>query len=660
MVSPLQSAQPARDEAGLAISRRYGDVYASRDGALAQARHVFLRGNGLPERWRGRRQFVILETGFGLGTNFLAAWHAWRADPERCERLHFVSTELHPLTAAEMREFAPPGCEDLREELLRKWPPALPGLHRIHLGQEGRVVLTLAFGDAQELLPALVLGADAMFLDGFAPDRNPDLWSGKIFSAIARLARPGATAATWSSARAVREGLAGAGFEVELRPGFGAKREMLAARFAPRWKMRRHEPASAYEGERSAIIVGAGLAGCSCALALARRGWRVRILDAGDRVAAAASALPSGLLHPRASADHNLASRLVQAGFLLARSQLQEAGDGADRVWRECGVFEQSADEEDAVRMRRWLERLGPPERHARWLDAAAVATRLGLEPRRGGLWYETGAIVSAAAWCATMLRRAGEGVRLELGVRVESIDPGMGRWQARCANGQAFGAARLVLANALDATRLAGAFQDVVRGVPGRISHIAPAPPGLRAGLCGDGYLLPPILAPAAVGATFEDPMARKEMRALDEQSAHQENLGRISRLVATPWDATPVGVFEGTRCLSQDRLPLAGWIVDDAALGADPGASRGAHLGDLPRREGLACAFALGSHGLALHALVAELVASQLEGEPWPVERPLAEAVDPGRFLLGSLRDSSSSGTTTDFLSLPGRGQA
>ena len=590
---------------------------------------------------------MILETGFGLGTNFLAAWHEWRADPARCERLHFVSTELHPLRAEEMQEFAPPGCEDLRRELLHKWPPALPGLHRISLGPQGRVVLTLAFGDAQKLLPSLAMGADAIFLDGFAPDRNPDLWSGRIFAAIARLARPGATAATWSSARVVQEGLAAAGFEVERRAGFGAKREMIAARFAPRWKMRRHEPAPAYEGERSALIVGAGLAGCSCALALARRGWRVQVLDARERVAAAASALPAGLLHPRASADHNLASRLVQAGFLLARTQLREAGDEADAVWRECGVFEQSADEEDSVRMHQWLERLGPPAQHARWLEAGAAATPLGLAPRRGGLWYETGGIVSAAAWCAAMLRGAGEAVRLELGFRVESIDSAQGRWQARGADGRVFDAARIVLANALDAPRLAGALQGVVRSVPGRISRIAPAPPGLRAGLCGDGYLLPALLAPAAVGATFEDPLAREARPSLDEQSAHQENLGRIRRLVATPWNATPVGIFEGVRCLSRDRLPLAGSIVDEAALGADPGAMRGAHLADLPRREGLACAFALGSHGLALHALTAELVASQFEGEPWPVERPLGGAVDPGRFLLGALRDPGESPT-------------
>lgn len=75
----------------------FGDVYHSRAGALAQARHVFLGGNGLPGRWQGRRRFVVLETGFGLGNNFLATWDAWRQDPARCERLVFVSVEKHPL-----------------------------------------------------------------------------------------------------------------------------------------------------------------------------------------------------------------------------------------------------------------------------------------------------------------------------------------------------------------------------------------------------------------------------------------------------------------------------------------------------------------------------------------------------------------------------------
>ena len=236
--APKHRVEPAElefDAGGHPYSSRYGDVYASRDGALGQARHVFLGGNDLPRRWARREQFVVLETGFGLGINFLAAWQAWRDDRERPHRLHFVSVERHPLAAADLVRAAPEALQPLAAQLAAQWPPPLAGLHRMAF-EDGALVLTLALGDAAETVPQLALGADAFFLDGFAPDRNPDMWSPPLIKALARLARPGATLATWCTARGVRDALAASGFAVERRAGYAHKREMLAARFEPRWK----------------------------------------------------------------------------------------------------------------------------------------------------------------------------------------------------------------------------------------------------------------------------------------------------------------------------------------------------------------------------------------------------------------------------------------
>lgn len=219
---------------GTPCSGEFGDVYHPADGGAGQARLVFLAGNGLPERWRGRKAFVILETGFGLGLNFLATWAEWRADPERCARLHFISAEKHPFTLHDLAtlharhpEFAP-----LAAELRRSWPPLAPGFHRLHL-DGGQVTLTLLFGDALDCLLRIEAGVDAFYLDGFAPERNPEMWSRSLFQAVARLAQPGATLATWTVASAVRQALAVVGFAAEKRPGFGRKREMLAGRYAP-------------------------------------------------------------------------------------------------------------------------------------------------------------------------------------------------------------------------------------------------------------------------------------------------------------------------------------------------------------------------------------------------------------------------------------------
>src|SRR5690348_14347738 len=188
----LPTASLARDADGTAFSPEFQDVYHSSHGGLAQARHVFIAGNALPERWRARASFSILETGFGIGLNFLATWDAWRADPGASRRLHFVSVENRPFAREALRAALAPFAEleALARALAAVWPPALAGFHRLHF-EGGRVILTLLLGDARELLPQLVGRADALYLDGFAPARNPDLWTPEIVRELARIARPG-------------------------------------------------------------------------------------------------------------------------------------------------------------------------------------------------------------------------------------------------------------------------------------------------------------------------------------------------------------------------------------------------------------------------------------------------------------------------------------
>lgn len=221
------------DAAGIPRSEAYDDVYHASAGGPAQARHVFLAGNGLPARWRGRKHFTVLETGFGLGLNFMATWQAWADDPQACEVLHFVSLEKHPLSAADLArahaawpEFAP-----FSADLLVAWPALESGTYRIALAA-GRLMLELVFADAVDALPGLKVSADACYLDGFSPAKNPDLWSPEVCRALAAHAAPGATLATWSVAGAVRRALVEAGFALTRRPGFAGKREMLTGVFA--------------------------------------------------------------------------------------------------------------------------------------------------------------------------------------------------------------------------------------------------------------------------------------------------------------------------------------------------------------------------------------------------------------------------------------------
>jgi tRNA 5-methylaminomethyl-2-thiouridine biosynthesis bifunctional protein len=232
--SPLVPAELAVADDGTPYSTLYDDVYHSAQGGLAQSRLVFLAGNDLPERWKGTEHFVICETGFGLGLNFLAAWHAW-GQSQASGRLHFVSVEKHPFRHDDLAELLAAHSElaSLTGELLRQWPPLTPGVHPLHF-DNGSVTLTLLFGDAQALLSKVVAEVDAVCLDGFSPRKNPELWTPALLLTLTRLCRNQATLATWCVAGNVRRALEQAGWRLKRRPGFGGKREMLVGRLEER------------------------------------------------------------------------------------------------------------------------------------------------------------------------------------------------------------------------------------------------------------------------------------------------------------------------------------------------------------------------------------------------------------------------------------------
>jgi len=680
------------DQSGAPYSRRYADVYASRDGALGQARHVFLAGNDLPARWAKRLQFTILETGFGLGTNFLATWQAWRDDPQRPQRLHFLSVERHPLRAHDLqsgfllpRQQDDPGCSeprhriapgaqdasrqdplgDLRSQLAAQWPLLTAGLHRLEF-EEGRVLLTLALGDALELVPQLRPGVDAFYLDGFAPRRNPRMWDPRIFWALARMARSDATVATYTCARSVREALEKNGFAVSRRSGFATKREMLSARFAPRWKLRRHNPPLPYEGQRHAIVVGAGLAGCSTAYALRKRGWSVTLLERAEEAAKEASGLPVGLLRPVLSADDNRASRLMRAGFFFGLSLLHRLAPSgntrdAEGLWRQCGVFDQASSAQEALATNAQLQEQAWPAEFAVFRDVQQAAAHLGLVPRNGGTWFARGAVVSAARWCGALLDAPGQmdpaaPLLRGFGFEVASVTPADGGWRVTETHGRSYEAPIVVLANAMGMARLCQGQELPIQELAGRITLLAPsALRELRAGVSGDGYLIPPLLGRAAVGATYESVQAQAsafsgtlvgeaaDLAALPDAAsvhAHRVNLDRLPQLLVDPPRLQADGAFFARRCVCQDHLPLAGALPDTSAIGRDPDRYCGAHLPDLPRLSGLFCLSALGSRGLALAPLLGEHVASLITGEPPPIETALSAAVDPARFLVRRLR--------------------
>ncbi|HQR02688.1 MAG: bifunctional tRNA (5-methylaminomethyl-2-thiouridine)(34)-methyltransferase MnmD/FAD-dependent 5-carboxymethylaminomethyl-2-thiouridine(34) oxidoreductase MnmC [Proteobacteria bacterium] len=641
---PLIPASLAYTDAGVPCAPAYGDVYHSADGGLEQARHVFLGGNDLPALWRGQRHFTILETGFGLGLNFLATWQAWREDLQRPARLHFVSVEKHPFERESLSTLHAgwPELKPLADELQARWPPLTPGVHRLLL-EGGQVSLTLFLGDATELLPRMVLTANAIYLDGFAPAKNPEMWSRHLLHGLGRLAAPGATLATWSVASAVRENLAHSGWILEQRPGFGRKRNMLCA---SRVTYRGAGQSLPSLPEHHAMVIGAGIAGASIAESLARRGWQVEVLEKAPAPATAASGNPAGLLHPVLTSDDNITARLTRAGYFFTLAllrRLMAADPGLP--WHIGGILQLARDSHQEADQAAVVEQLGLPCDFVRYVDRSHASALAGLAISHGGWFWPEGAWGNPGALCKALLARHGSRVSLRCGVAVAHLDRDRsGRWIARDAAGNPLAcAATVVIATAHEAVSMLPAAELNLPLLRGQLTILPALPEGRLNGLampiCGNGYVTPALEGAHCLGATFDSESRDPE----PDVDGHRQNLARLHALLpaldTTPFDPHTLAGRVGFRTVTRDRLPLAGAMVDASQF---HGQTR---LDRIPRLEGLHILAGLGSRGLCWAPLAAELIASRIEHEPLPVERDLAVALDPGRFLLRAARRGSAS---------------
>lgn len=619
---------------GTPRSSQFDDVYHSVHGGLAQARHVFIAGNDLPQRWQKRDRFVILETGFGLGLNFLATWQAWRDDRQACRRLHFISVEKHPFSAADLAQAqaAWPELADLAADLRAAWPPLIPGIHRLHLAG-GRLILTLVFGDASERLRTLDAAVDAFYLDGFSPARTPELWTPELCRALARLAAPGATLTTGSVAGHLREALAAVEFDLEERPGLAGKCEMLHGRFRSRRPSRHTPPA-----ERRVLIIGAGIAGSTLAHRFASAGWQVTVLEANASVADGASGNLAGVLRPLPSADNNRLSRLTRAGFLATRALLQALPDVR---WSPCGVVHLGREPIHEAQQQKAVAALGWPEDMLRYLSADEAGRLIGWPVTTGGWHFPLGGWVQPPSLCRAALASSAH-IRLRLSTPVAHLAPTIDGWAAIGPDGEVLANAPVaIMASGVAAPHFAQFGWLPQQAARGQVSHIpaAQALP-LNTVVCKHGYAAPLVDGWQLTGATLQYQDDDASIRDVD----HRDNLARLEMMFPgsrVEINVSHLGGRTGYRPMSPDRLPIVGAVpvvaMSDDGQVATPANAR---LTTLPRHRGLWCAQGYGARGIVWSALMADLLLSRIEGEPLPLEMDLVDALDPGRFLIRPAR--------------------
>ena len=654
-MNPVTHAQLDWDDQGRPHSRVFDDVYFSDQSGLEETRYVFLEQNRLQARFAALPaggRLVIGETGFGTGLNFLCAWQLFEQHAVAGARLHFVSVEKYPLSHSDLQRalLLWPELQPFAAQLLVQYIAIHPGFQRLVL-DNGRVTLTLLIGDALEQLPQLDAQIDAWFLDGFAPAKNPDMWTAELFAELARLAAPGSTISTFTSTGWVRRLINAAGFKMKRTPGIGHKWEILRGEFLG-WPAETPLPAAGkpwfarpapLHGERSALVIGGGLAGCTTAASLAARGWNVSLLERHARLAEEASGNPQGVLYLKLSAHGTALSQLILSGFGHTRRLLEHLHRGVD--WDGCGVLQLAFNAKEAERQAQLAAAFAPGLLQP--LDQAQAQARAGVALEHGGLFFPEGGWVHPPALCEWQARHPLINVLTHHeALELQRVD---GQWQALAGDTLLASATVVVLAGAAEIKRFPFSAELPLKRIRGQITRLAQTPDSqaLATVVCAEGYVAPARLGEHTLGASF-DFKSDDLTPTVAEHVGNLEMLQEISvdlahRLNADTLAADQLEGRAGFRCTSPDYLPIIGPLADralfDQAYAALRKDARQPPEAECPWLDGVYINSGHGSRGLVTAPLCAELLAAWLDDEPLPLPRSVADACHPNRFAVRAL---------------------
>jgi tRNA 5-methylaminomethyl-2-thiouridine biosynthesis bifunctional protein len=595
----LKPASLQWSEDGSFESAAYGDVYFQRKYGIAESDYVFLQGNNLETRFTEMTTpcFRVAELGFGSGLNFLQTLRLFVQNAPQNARLFYTSIEKHPVSRDDLKKiYAMLGeFQPWTEEIIDQYPPMLEGFHHLHF-MNGRIRLMLCFGDVMDVLPNIHGYFDAWYLDGFSPAKNPDMWQDSIFPAIGARTAAGGTLATFSVARRVLNGLENAGFDWEKIKGFGIKWHMTRARF--------RDAAIKTPAAKRIAVLGAGIAGCAAAHALAARGHDVHLYDRTDGVAQETSGNPAAVLYPKLTADPSPRSDYHTHAFLYARGMARHMQVPSLNL---CGVRHIGDDE----RHRAMTEKNAWPEEFTRFDN---------------GLLHDMAGMVDPRALCHALADHP----RITPHFSTSFDAPPEGYDETVIALGHA----------SRDMEALAWLPLQCLRGQVTLLTATA-ASENMDHVICHDGYITPAVDGLHCIGATFQKEKPDGfDTRAEDDA----ENLRKLNDVLPQLGFSTEniAGSRAGFRAATPDRMPIVGACPDYAACIDTFAAMRGGAevQAATPRIDNMYVSTGFGAHGMTGALLAAEIIAADISDEPLPVPGSLLQYLMPERFIFRALK--------------------
>lgn len=577
------------------FSDQYDDIYFSQDDGMAETRHVFLDGCGLSDQWPHAKHTTIAETGFGTGLNILMAWALFETNALPDQTLDLISFEKHPLHHDDIRSALQRWSDhlgDLTAQLCDKLPLRIEGVHPVWLNE--RVRLTLVYGDINDTIPQIKAQVDYWFLDGFTPAKNPDMWSETVFSQMARLSHDQTKLATFTAAGIVKQGLIKAGFEIEKRPGFGRKRDMLIGRFTTGTKGSPTKP-------EKIIIIGGGLAGLTLHHKAQQQGLQSRLYESGPSTGHGASGNSYGMINPKLTAIRTVHSDYYSAAYAHALAFYRQFND-VD--FNHCGNIQLNSNADKQRRFDGYCQSLGWHNDHITQLSCEETSKNLGYSIDYKSLYYPDAACASPQKICTELQDR-----HVYLNHHINAVKYENGLWRLLDCQGKLIDeAAVLILAAGHDVVRLLGDAAPPLSKTRGQTSHVTLSPAPLTS-LCYGGYATPPSRhGHSMLGATFQPWDDMQKPRIEDDQ----DNAAKLAQYCPNI-NVTHHGSWVGFRTSSKDRFP---------------------YVGAMGEVDGLYLSTAHGSHGMISAPYAAEIILSQIQKTTLPCTESVLRALSPTRF--------------------------
>ena len=636
---------------GQPYNPEFDDVYFSIDNGIEETEHVFIHHNQLHERFseNNKPSFVITETGFGSGLNFLITVKHWLELSRPQQTLYFYSVESSPFSLEDLilAQKSWPELNHLAIPLQQQYCVASEGFHSFDLFS-GRVKLVLMIGDVHIMLPQMLARVDAWFLDGFAPGCNPDMWSDNVFSHIKRLSQTGTTISTYTAAGFVKRALIAEGFDVKKVSGTGNKRHMLTARLNNEVRLPQkvlqpwYEPEPWKIREKKVTIIGAGLAGICSAWGLVKRGFQVEIIDEAAEYATQASGNPAGMLMPRLSLQDSADAEFSTSAYLYALRCLQLI-DSKQQAWKQTGGIQLASSE----RIKKQILNYPQDTSLAQVLDAKNASERCGLTIDESVHYFPQAACVFPRKLLQCLIEEMGDALSFTYNTHVDSVVYENQQWQLLGNNEIVHTTPCLILANAWSIKQFSQFKHLELRPARGQLSYYKANQQSsqLKVPLSFEAYLMPENNGLHVSGASFELDDHTTELR----DKEFQENFQDIKHWFKDLFENNDIsGGRASVRAVTSDRLPIVGHVIDyDKALKDYADLHKGKAPSSYPLAETLPGLFVntgYGARGFSSAFLCSELLATMICDEPLPVSSRVRYALDSSRFLIRSFRKKKS----------------